>query len=232
VKRFWKNVEVRTDEGGWGVSLDGKPVRTPARAALIVRSEALAEAIAEEWRGAVDEIDPRAMPLTGLANAAIDHVTKDKAGFASGLARYAEADLASYRSEWPPQLVDRQAQSWDPLLAWGRRRFDIDFSTTSGLMHIPQPPATVERLAHEVLALDPFQLAGLSPLVTVGGSLLAALAVLEKAISPETGWQAVSVDDRWQLEQWGSDADAELALETRRRDFFAGARFLELLAEA
>jgi chaperone required for assembly of F1-ATPase len=229
VKRFWKNVEVREDDGGWGVSLDGRPVRTPARAPLVVPTRPLADAIAEEWRAAADEIDPRAMPLTGLANAAVDHVTRNTAEFAGGLARYAEADLACYRSEWPPQLVDRQAESWDPLLAWGRRRFDVDFSTTSGLMHIPQPPATIERLAHEVMALDAFRLAGLSPLVTVGGSLLAALALLEKAIAPEAAWEAVSVDDRWQLEQWGSDADAELALETRRRDFFAGARFLELL---
>jgi chaperone required for assembly of F1-ATPase len=229
VKRFWKNVDVRRDDGGWGVDLDGKPVRTPARAALAVPSRALADAIAQEWRGTGNEVDPRTMPLTGLANAAIDHVVKDKAGFAGGLARYAEADLACYRSEWPPQLVDRQAQCWDPLLAWGRRRFDVDFSTTSGLMHIPQPAATVDRLAHEVVALDPFQLAGLSPLVTVGGSLLAALAVFENAMTPDTAWEAVSVDDRWQLDQWGSDADAELALETRRRDFFAGARLLKLL---
>jgi len=229
VKRFWKTVEIREDDGGWGVSLDGRPVRTPARAPLVVPTRPLADAIAEEWRTAADEIDPRAMPLTGLANAAVDHVIRNKAEFAGGLARYAEADLACYRSEWPPQLVDRQVEHWDPLLAWGRRRFDVDFSTTSGLMHIPQPPATIERLAHEVMALDACRLAGLSPLVTVGGSLLAALALLEKAIAPEAAWEAVSVDDRWQLEQWGSDADAELALETRRRDFFAGARFLELL---
>ena len=232
MRRFWTNVDVRRDGDGWAVFLDGKPVRTPARAALIVPTEALAEAIAEEWRGLADEIDPRAMPLTGLANAAIDRVAPDKQGFAGGLARYAEADLACYRSEWPPQLVDRQAQGWDPLLAWGRRRFDVDFATTSGLMHVPQPPATIEQLEHVVAALDTFQLAGLSPLVTVGGSLLAALATIEKAISPEEAWLAVSVDDRWQLEQWGSDADAELALETRRLDFFAGARFLELLGEA
>lgn len=230
MRRFWKSVDVRRDEAGWGVDLDGKPVRTPARVALVVPTQALVEAIADEWRAASDDIKPGAMPLTGLANAAIDRVAPDKPAFAGGLARYAEADLACYRSKWPPQLVDRQAQSWDPLLAWGRRRFDVDFSTTSGLMHISQPSATVERLAHEVVALDPFQLAALSPLVTVGGSLLAALAVLERAIPPEGAWEAVSVDDRWQLEQWGSDRDAELALETRRRDFFAGIRFLELLA--
>ena len=229
MKRFWKSVEVTQGEQGWGVALDGKPVRTPARAALVAPTRALAEAIADEWRAAEVDVDPRAMPLTGLANAAIDRVAPGKAAFVAGIARYAEADLACYRSEWPPQLVDLQAQGWDALLAWGRRRFDVDFSTTTGLMHVPQPPGTVEQLAHAVAALDPFQLAGLSPLVTVGGSLLAALALFEGAITPEEAWQAVSVDDRWQIEQWGSDADAELALETRRHDFFAAARFLALL---
>ena len=229
MKRFWTSVDIREDTRGWGVDLDGKPVRTPARVALVVPAKALVEAIAAEWRAATDEIDPRAMVITGLANAAIDRVAPDKAAFAVGLSGYAEADLACYRSEWPPQLVDLQAQSWDPLLAWGRRRFDVDFSTTSGLIHIPQPPATVERLAHEVAMLDAFHLAGLSPLVTVGGSLLAALAVLEKAIEPDAGWQAVSIDDRWQLEQWGEDHDARLALDNREHDFLAAARFLKLL---
>lgn len=229
MKRFWKSVDVSEATTGWGVALDGKPIRTPARSQLVAPTRALAEAIAEEWRAVAGEIDPRTMPLSGLANAAIDRFLPDKQTFAAGIARYAEADLACYRSEWPPELVDRQARSWDPLLDWARRRFDVDFSTTSGLVHVPQPPATIERLAHAVVALDAFQLAGLSPLVTVGGSLLAALALFEKAISPEEVWRAVSVDDRWQIEQWGSDADAELALETRQCDFLAAARFLELL---
>ena len=125
--------------------------------------------------------------------------------------------------------MDRQEEQWDKLLAWARRRFDVDFVTTSGLMHVAQPAATVERLSHAVSALDPFRLAGLSPLVTVGGSLVAALAVLEKAITPEEAWEAVSVDDRWQLEQWGADSEAEAALENRRRAFLAAARFLDLL---
>jgi len=169
------------------------------------------------------------MPLTGLANAAIDRVAPDKAAFADGLARYAEADLACYRAEGPAALVARQEESWDRLLAWGRRRYDIDFATTCAVMHVAQPPATVERLSHAVATLDTFHLAGLSPLVTVGGSLLVALAVLEQALTAEQGWDAVSIDDRWQLEQWGADAEAELALENRRKDFFAAARFLALL---
>jgi chaperone required for assembly of F1-ATPase len=229
VKRFWKEVAVEPEDGGWGIRLDGRPVRTPARAPLMVPGERLAQAIAEEWRDTGQEIDPRAMPMTGLANAAIDHVARDQEAFAQGLARYAEADLACYRAEGPRTLVERQEASWDKLLGWARRRYDVDFTTTSGLAHVAQPPATVERLAHAVEALDLFRLAGLSPLVTIGGSLVAALAVLEGAVTPEQAWDAVSVDDCWQLEQWGSDAEAEAALDARRRDFLAAARFLELL---
>ena len=229
MKRFWKEVDVVEDGGGWTVQLDGRPVRTPARAAFVVPACALADAIAEEWRSVEGEIDPRAMPLTGLTNAAIDRVAPERLTFAGGLARYAEADLACYRAEWPPELVERQGQAWDSLLGWARRRYDVDFCATSGLMHVPQPQTTIERLAYEVAALDAFRLAGLSPLVTTGGSLIAALAVLEKAISPDEAWGAVSIDDRWQLEQWGSDAEAETALENRRCDFMAAARLLELL---
>ena len=229
MKRFWKEVAVVAQDGSWAIELDGRPVRTPARAALVVPTEALANAMAEEWRSVGEEIDPRAMPLTGLSNAAIDRVAPNQVAFAQGLARYAEADLTCYRAEGPPGLIERQSEHWDALLGWARRRYDLDFVTTSGLIHVAQPPATVERLAHAVAALDPFQLAGLSPLVTIGGSLISALAVLDRAISPDDAWDAVSVDERWQLDQWGADAEAEAALDHRRRGFLAGARFLELL---
>ena len=229
MKRFWKDVTTEREGKVWTIRLDGKPVKTPARAALAVPTEVLADAIAEEWRSVEGTIDPRAMPLTGLANATIDRVAPDKQAFADGLARYAEADLACYRADGPRGLVERQAQSWDALLAWARRRFDVDFATTPGLMHIAQPAATIDRLSHALSALGAFQLAGLSPLVTIGGSLVTALAILEKAITADQGWEAVTVDERWQLEQWGADADAETALENRRRDFLAAARFLGLL---
>ena len=229
MKRFWKAVEVERESAGWGIRLDDRLVRTPAREALVVPTETLALAIGGEWAGVDGEIDPGSMPLTGLANAAIDRVAPDRAAFAHGLARYAEADLTCYRAETPPALMARQAESWDPLLAWARRRFDVDFAVISGLTHVAQPPATVERLAHAVAALDAFHLAGLSPLVTIGGSLVAALAVLEKAVTTDQAWQAVSVDERWQLEQWGADAEAEATLESRHRDFMAGASFLVLL---
>jgi chaperone required for assembly of F1-ATPase len=169
------------------------------------------------------------MPLTGIANAAIDRVVPDRQDFALGIARYAEADLACYRAQGPRELSERQSQEWDKLLGWGRRRYDVDFATTCELMHVPQPAATIERLTQALVALGPFHLAGLSPLVTIGGSLLAALAVLERQVSPEAAWDAVSIDERWQIERWGADAEAEALLESRRRDFLAAARFLELL---
>jgi chaperone required for assembly of F1-ATPase len=229
VKRFWKSVEVEREGEGWAIRLDDRPVLTPARKPLFVPSDALARAVGEEWAGVEGEIDPRAMPLTGLANAAIDRAAPDKDAFADGLARYAEADLTCYRAESPNALAERQSEFWDPLLAWARRRYDVDFTVTAGVTHVAQPPATVERLAHAVAALGAWHLAGLSPLVTIGGSLAAALAVLEKAVTPMAAWEAVTVDERWQLEQWGGDAEAEATLRGRERDFLAAAQFLELL---
>ena len=229
MKRFWKDVETEAEGEGWTIKLDGRLVRTPARAGLVVPSEALADGIAAEWRSVEGKIDPRKMPLTGIANAAIDRVLPDRNAFALGIARYAESDLACYRAEGPRELSEHQSQEWDKLLGWARRRYDVDFATTCGLMPVPQPAATIERLTHAIAALDPFHLAGLSPLVTIGGSLVAALAVLEKQALPQAAWDAVSIDERWQIERWGADAEAEELLESRRRDFLAAARFLELL---
>lgn len=229
MKRFWTDVSARQDDAGWTIELDGRPVKTPARAALLLPTALLAEAIANEWRDVDDKIDPRAMPLTGLANAAIDRVAADRGAFAAGLARYAEADLLCYRAEGPNALVERQAAAWDSLLAWARRRYDIDFVVTSGIVHVAQSEATVSVLSQAVASLDAFRLAGLSPLVTIGGSLVAALAVNEQAVSADRAWAAVSLDDCWQLEQWGSDAEAEVALANRERDFMAAAGFLRLL---
>ena len=229
MKRFWTSAEAVAVGGGWTVELDGKPLRTPARAGLELPTQALARAIADEWNAVGNELDPRALPITGLANAAIDRVAPDRQAFAQSLVGYGEGDLACYRSDGPAGLVERQSERWDALLAWARRRYDVDFRITAGVVHVEQPRATVDRLAHAVESLDAFRLAGLSPLVTIGGSLVAALAVLERAIAPDDAWDDVTIDDRWQLEQWGSDAEAEVALDNRRSDFLAAARFLELL---
>lgn len=225
MKRFWKTVTIADG----AIALDGRPVRTPARAALTLPTPQLAEAVAEEWRGVGEELDPRAMPLTGLANAAIDQVAPNPAPFAADLARYGESDLLCYRAELPEPLVARQAAQWDPLLDWARTRYDVHFETTAGIMHRPQPAATIARLQEVVAALDPFRLAALSPLVTISGSLVTALALLEGAADRETVWRAAQLDEDWQAEQWGEDDLATRARDVRRADFDAGARFLSLL---
>jgi chaperone required for assembly of F1-ATPase len=230
VKRFWRAVEIIEADRGFSIALDGRTLKTPGRSELVAPTLPLAEAIATEWRECGETVDPRAMPLTGLANAAIDRVAPDKEAFAVGLARYAESDLVCYRAEGPAALVQWQSESWDALLAWARRRYDVDFLCQTGVMHVPQPAETVRKLGHAVAMLDSFRLAGMSPLVTIGGSLIAALAVLEEMMPAEAAWEAVSLDDRWQLEQWGDDPEARAALDGRRRDFLAAARFLELLS--
>jgi chaperone required for assembly of F1-ATPase len=225
MRRFYKEAAATPDHG---VALDGRPVRTPGRASLVAPGAALAEAIAAEWAAQGDEIDPRAMVLTGLANAAIDRVAPDPAGFARGLSVYGESDLLCYRAEGPEPLVRRQAEAWDPLLAWAASRYDIAFTVTAGIVHRPQPPETLERLAAATAARHPFILSGLSPLVTISGSLVAALAVTEGALAADAVWDAVIVDERWQAEQWGEDALATEALEARRVDFMTAVRFVSL----
>ena len=229
MKRFYTQAEASPVEGGWQIMLDGRPVKTPGRQDLVVPSERLGQAIAGEWQAQGDEVNPRAMPLTGLANAAIDRVAPDLAAFAQSLARYGESDLLCYRAEGPQALAARQSDLWDPLLAWARRRFDVDFETACGVIHRPQHQETIDRLARAVAARDAFALAALSPLVTVSGSLVIGLALTEAAIDPDTAWAAAKLDEQWQIEQWGEDAEALAMLASRRRDFEAGFRFLNLL---
>jgi chaperone required for assembly of F1-ATPase len=229
MKRFWTDVTVTPESDGFGIALDGRPVRTPGRALLAVPTGALAEAIAEEWRAVGAQIDPRAMPLTGLANAAIDRIAADPAAFAQGLARYGESDLLYYRAEMPEPLVERQRAAWDPLLDWARARYDVHFETTMGVMHTPQPRATLARLDDAVAARGPFELAALSPIVTVTGSLVLALVLLEGAADAEQVWQAARIDDDWQVEMWGEDDLATQTAAAHRADFDAGVRFLGLV---
>lgn len=225
MKRFWKDAGVTSD---CGVALDGRPVRTPGRAPLLLPTQVLAEAVAAEWSAVGDTLDPRAMPLTGLANATIDRIAPDPRTFAAGLARYGESDLLYYRAEGPPELAGRQAAAWDPVLAWARGRYDVHFEPTTGIMHRAQPPATIGRLTDAVAALDAWSLAALSPLVTLTGSLLLALALAEDAIGPQEAWAAAHVDEDWQAEQWGADALAADRRAHRRSEFDAAIRFLRL----
>ncbi|HET8613465.1 MAG TPA: ATP12 family protein [Sphingomonas sp.] len=224
-RRFWK--EVTIEDGG--IRLDGKPLRTPARARLALPNDDLARAAAEEWRAVEGAIDPAALPLTGLANAAIDRIAPDAPAFAEGIARYAATDLLCYRADHPAGLVARQGEAWDPPLDWARARYDVDFIVTAGITPVDQPRETVRRLGAAAAARDAFHLAGLAPLVTLSGSLVLGLAVAEGALTEADAWAAAELDDLWQAEQWGEDALAARAREDKRRAFRAAARFLALL---
>ncbi|ODU19708.1 MAG: ATPase [Sphingomonas sp. SCN 67-18] len=229
MKRFWTEARAAPAEGGFGIVLDGRPVRTPHRHALVAPTAALGAALAGEWAAVGDKIDPRAMPLTGLANAAIDIVAPDPARFAAGIAAYGETDLLAYRAESPANLVSAQAAAWDPLLDWARGRYDIAVTVVAGIIHQAQPSATLARLREATAARDPFALAALSPIVTIGGSLIAALALAEGAFDAEAIWQAVAFDELWQEAHWGRDDLAARARAAHRADYDAAVRFLSLL---
>jgi chaperone required for assembly of F1-ATPase len=220
VKRFWKTVTVESGT----ILLDNRLVKTPGRITLRLPTPQLADAVAGEWRAVGDAIKPHEMPLTGLANAAVE-----RAPSAEALAVYGETDLLCYRAENPPELAAREAEVWDPLLDWARARFDIAFTVTAGIVHKAQPPATVARLAKAVAAYDDFHRTALSSLVTIGGSLVVALMLAEGAITPDAAFDACHLDELWQAELWGEDWMATDARALRRADFNNAARFLTLL---
>jgi len=226
MKRFWKDVAIDADRV---VTLDGKPVRTPGRRPLALPTDALAEAVAEEWRAVGETIDPRTMPLTGLANAATDPIANDPTQFAARLAAYGESDLLCYRADGPALLVERQAAAWDPLLAWARGRYDVTFAVTTGVMHVAQPDATIARLHEAVAAYDDFRLAGLSPVVTLTGSLVIGLALIEGEIDADAAWAAAGIDEDWSVEMWGEDWQAAELRALKRKEFGVGVAFLGLL---
>lgn len=226
MKRFYKTVSVTPDRG---ILLDARPVKTPGKLPFILPNAALAEAVADEWRAQGDEIAPHSMRITGFANAAIERIAPDAAAFAKGLAAYAESELLCYRADSPPELVVRQEAEWDPVLEWARLRFDVNFTLVTGIMHRAQPGETLARLGMATAAYDAFALAALSPIVSISGSLVIALAVAEAAITPDAAFDAAHLDELWQAEKWGEDDFALDARAAHRADFLAACDFLRLL---
>ena len=229
MKRFWKEAVAVPENGGWGVALDGRPVRTPKRALLIVPTEALGRAIAAEWQAQGEDISPATMPLTGLVNAAIDLATPDPAAFAEPIAAYAATDLFCYRDDRDAALQAEQVAAWNPHLAWAEARYGVEFTITQGILPVNQPAETVAALRDAVFVQDPWRMTALTPLVTIGGSLVAGLAHIEEAVDAETLWQAVSLDELYQERRWGADAQAQAQRAAHKRDWDNAVRFLKLI---
>ncbi len=229
MKRFYKEVAVVADDAGYGVRLDGKPVLTPARRPLLAPCAALAEAMAAEWEAQKDTIKPDAMPLTRLANSAIDGVSERRLEVVADLTGYAETDLICYWAEHPRELAARQAHGWRPLLDWAASRFGANLQTFGGVMPQPQPADAVAALGQAVAAFDPFHLAALHLMTTAMGSLVLALAVAERRLDAEAAFDLAEIDERYQREQWGEDQEAALRRARIRTDVKTAARFLILL---
>lgn len=229
MKRFYTKVAAVAGDGGWSVTLDGRPVKTPSSAPLVLPNAALAAEVAAEWDAQTEKLDPSTMPMTGFAYAAIDRIAADSAGFAAGLARFAETELLCYRAETPGPLVSRQAAGWDPLLSWAAARYDVVFTVTTGIRHVAQPAATLARIRAAYVAFDPFRLAALNPVVTICGSAIIGLALAEGRIDAEAAFSAGQLDELWQAEQWGSDPLAVASLENRRAAVDTAHRLLTIL---
>lgn len=228
LRRFWQAATVAADGDGWGVLLDGRGVRTPAGAPLRLPTPALAAAVAAEWQAQDGPVQPASMPLTRLANTAIDKVGPQQAAIADLVAAYGATDLLCHRATAPPELVATQAAAWDPLLDWAAAVLGARLRVTGGVIAIDQPAMALERLRAEVAGLDPFRLGALHDLVAISGSLILGLAVLRRHLTVAVAWEAATVDESWQIAHWGADAEAAAVAVARRADLLAAGQLLEL----
>ncbi len=229
MRRFWKEVTTQQSAWGFGIELDGRPLKTPMRNALLLPSTALTDAVVAEWCAVEKDIDPATMPFTGFANAAIDHVAPDRIEFAARIAAYSQTDAFCYRAEAEDALAVRQAAEWDPWLDWARARYDVSFNLVEGIMPKPQPAASLEKLGAAVAARGTFELAAMAKLAHLSGSLVATLALVERAGSASELWQASCLDELWQEELWGADYWAQKNRTDREAEFMQAVEFLDLL---
>ncbi|MDW4549765.1 ATP12 family protein [Defluviimonas sp. D31] len=231
-KRFWKTVVVVESDGGFGVTLDARPVRTPAKSPMALPTRAMAEAIAAEWEAVEKEVDPRRMPVTRGANAAIDKVAPQFDEVAELIAAYGGTDLLCYRAEAPEALAEAQAAAWDPLLDWAAHEYGARLNVTRGVVPVAQPAESLERLAAAVHSVSPFELTALHDLVSLSGSLVLGLAATRAEFDPETLWRQSRFDEDWQAEQWGEDEEAVAAARLKRDDFLFARHFWNISAES
>ena len=234
MKRFYKTTETDAADGGFRILLDGRPMRTPAKAVLLVPSEPLAAAIAGEWRNVPEKavINVSHLPLTRLAATGLDRVTIQRERAIEDTAKYAASDMLCYRATDPISLVKRQSEIWQPLLDWAAERYDARLVVASGTTFVAQPRAAVAALREAVALHGDLALSALYNLTHIAGSVVIALALSQGRISAAEGFAAAQLDELYQIERWGEDPLAAQRHEGIRRDIDAGTRFLALLGNA
>lgn len=229
-KRFYEQASVVAGEGGFAVRLDGKPVRTPGRALLALPTEAAANLVAAEFEAQAEVIDPVSMPTLRLVNTAIDGVAADPQAVLEDVLRFASSDLLCYRADGPEGLVARQNEHWDPVLDWARSNLGARFNLAEGVIHVEQPREAIAALGiHLNQRAEPLRLAAIHVMTSLTGSALLAIAVDAGEIDVEQAWTAGHVDEDWQIEHWGQDAEAVARRAFRKRDMLAAAALLKSL---
>jgi chaperone required for assembly of F1-ATPase len=229
MKRFYKDVAIAPQDNGWRVTLDGRGVKTQGGRAQIAPTEPLATALAAEWAGQGEEIDPAGFVLRDLADYAIDVIAADRAAVLADLLRYAETDTLCYRAEADEPSHARQLELWEPLLQAAEARWDVHFERVAGIIHRPQPPATLRQLEAVLAVHSDFTLSALLTLTSLSASLLIGLAALESGADIAALWRASELEADWQVEQWGQDDEAEVRASRRLAAFTAAARFAGLV---
>ena len=230
-KRFYREATVRPVEGGFTVALDDRPVRTPAGAPLQLPKTALAEAVAAEWAGQGEKIEPATMALMSLACTAIDLVAPNREAVVAEVAGYGAMDALCYRAEEPARLVEREQQVWQPLLDWAAGSLDAPLRTTTGLVAAQQPRQSLAALEAAVARHDDLELAALATAVKAAGSLLVGLALSTGRLDAVAAFEAAELHETHQIETWGEDPEATRRRGNVRADLDAAERFLRLLRQ-
>lgn len=227
-KRFWTESAVVNADGGFTVELDGRRVKTPAKAALVLPTHAMATEVAAEWDAQEKVVDPASMPFTRSANASIDKVRHQHVEVADMLADYGDSDLLCYRATHPQELQHRQAEQWDPALDWAANALSARLMPVAGVLHQPQPEVALTALRQRVHGLSDFQLAAFHDLVSLSGSLILGFATAENWKPAEEIWQISRLDELWQIAQWGHDDEAYALAESKKAAFLHAKRFFDI----
>jgi chaperone required for assembly of F1-ATPase len=225
-RKFYKSVEVADSNA---ILLDGKSIKTPMKHALVLPNRSLADAVAAEWVAQDKVIDPETMPLTKLANTALDRATAEREHVVKEIVEYAGSDLVCYWADRPPELVQLQRKHWQPMLDWANTALNTDFTHASSITHITQSAESLSAIRQHADRFDAWNLTGVYILMTLMGSSLLALKLHAGAATPQDIWAAAHVDEDYQISQWGEDSEAIARRKTRKREFEGLVRFLEMV---